>query len=84
LDKSWFNYYDLKNDMKRLGVAYRRLFGLRSLFIQHTILKTTGSSTMTNRTIRICKRVAERRISGDKAVEQIKLNYGLDGRQNNA
>jgi len=34
--------------------------------------------------IRICKRVAEGRISGDKAVKQIKRNYGLDGRQNNA
>lgn len=34
--------------------------------------------------IRICKRVAEGRISGDKAVEQIKRNYGLDGRQSNA
>lgn len=34
--------------------------------------------------IRICEKVADGRLSGDKAVEQIKRNYGLESRKINA
>ena len=46
----------------------------------HAIEKLTPS----REAMRICERVADGQLSGDKAVELIKRNYGLESRKINA
>ena len=40
--------------------------------------------TPSREAVRLCEQIAEGHISGDKAVEQLKRSYGIEGRRNRA
>jgi hypothetical protein len=49
-------------------------------------LATHAAEKMTpsRKAVRLCEKIAEGRISGDSAVEQIKRSYGIESRHPNA